>query len=184
MAYTFVCRARGFKERQGLAPAVGQVFVDTLRELGVPAELVRTGAPPAFTRHAPSLCFTSLSQCEVMVKGRKVIGRATREKGDFRLEQGFILLNNDYQELVDFLPENQSEKKNEILDRIREKCVSIMDTGKQPVPFNQLAIGLRQAAGRVFGATWKEWRPQRVDEEAIMRLVSGKYGNAEWLFRF
>ena len=44
MAYTFVSRAGGFKGKQDLSLTVGQLFVNTLRNLGVKAELVRTGA--------------------------------------------------------------------------------------------------------------------------------------------
>lgn len=82
-----------------------RLIVGSLRRLGIPAELVRTGARGADRTAGPAApCFASSARHEVLLEGRKLVGSAQRRTARGLLQQGSVLLGEGHLRLADYLP--------------------------------------------------------------------------------
>lgn len=80
---------------------VSRLIVDSLRDLGVPAELVRPGRSASLASTAA--CFASTARHEIEVNGRKLVGSAQRRTMRGLLQQGSILLGDGHLRLADYV---------------------------------------------------------------------------------
>ena len=184
LAYTFVVEQANLAERQKYSLLVGKIFVSVLQNLSVSANLVATGEPPRFAKSAPSLCFTHMATHEVMVNDKKIMGRAFREKGRYRLEQGFLLLQNDYRELPEFLPGSTLESYRQLQQEIGRKTTSLHEVLGKNIAFAALSNLLYAQAQRMILGPWTDDELTKDDEECIQGLMAQKYANEGWLHKY
>jgi lipoate-protein ligase A len=176
LAYAYVVRLDSLSERRAQAEIVGKIFVQALRRLGVAAAVVATGTSSPSLRSGPATCCASLSEHEIMVDGKKIMGRAFRDKSGYRLEQGFLLLGDNRPDLREFLPKPDPE--------MAAQAITVEATGGKKVAFEHLAALLYKEACLITGQIWQYATLTPEDEERIGQLVKDKYGNAEWLNKF
>lgn len=75
---------------------LSQGIVRGLRQLGVPAEILRTDQKP---RHSSPYCFSYPTKHEIVVSGRKLIGSAQRRWREAFLQHGSLLLKKETEHL-------------------------------------------------------------------------------------
>jgi lipoate-protein ligase A len=163
---------------------VGRVFTGVLKSIGVPAELVATGARPPSAKEVSSVCFIHLAAHEIMVHGKKIMGRATREKGPYRLEQGFLLLQNDYLALPDFLPKTGRAQSQELRCEIAGKTTSLYEILGKNIALDMLSNLLYNEIPKNIEGTWIQTELEQSDQERIRILMAQKYMDDQWLYKF
>lgn len=180
IAYTIVCAQVALPLRAALSYALGEFLIALLKELHCTAELVTTGAPPRFMKNVPSICFTHMSAMEVMVKGKKIVGRALREKNSVRLEQGFIMLGDSYMHLPRYMLHAQPEDRELMHKSMCAKTISLLDaTGKKVLEEDAKKL-FKQVALQYFPRSGTSYTLTPHDTIIIEQLISEKYGNAAW----
>ena len=92
---------------------VSRLIVDSLRHLGVPAELVRPGrgTVPA----SAAACFASTARHEIEVNGRKLVGSAQRRTQLGMLQQGSVLLGGGHVRLAEYV---RAAEREGLADRL------------------------------------------------------------------
>ena len=95
---------------------ISSVMVESLRRLGVPAELLASQRRPRWARGTTRArgdvsCFAATARHEVVLAGRKLAGSAQRRTATALLQQGSILLGPGHLRLADYL--NFSERERE-----------------------------------------------------------------------
>jgi lipoyl(octanoyl) transferase len=75
----------------GIYAVFASAFLKALKDLGLQAEM--SSKPSSIEGASKLLCFGSVSQCEVTIQGKKVIGSAQRRAECGFIQQGSILLD-------------------------------------------------------------------------------------------
>ena len=94
---------------------VSALIADSLRRLGVPADLVRPERDTAATSAAA--CFASTARHEIEVGGRKLVGSAQRRTQNGLLQQGSVLLGDGHLRLADYVRADERAGLRAILGR-------------------------------------------------------------------
>jgi lipoate-protein ligase A len=107
-------------DREAVSRVVGELLADALARVGVPADIVRTTAPPSRGAGYRS-CFASASRWEVSARGRKIVGSAQRRWPGAVLQHGSILLGPSFRRLHRYLRGADATASAELA---RATCVS------------------------------------------------------------
>jgi len=155
---------------------IGRAPLTGLAALGVRAEMEGRPRRGQGRDRRSADCFASVSWCEIVVQGRKLVGSAQRRVGDAVLQQGSILISREnYPAFREVLrrgegtvgaPGDPMTSLAEVLDRI------------PPPPKVEEAVvgGFEQALGARFEPM--AWGQE--EENAVVRLVRSRYGRSDW----
>ncbi len=98
---------------------IGEILVQALCHIGVPASLARVGDDLRRAYHTPSglSCFSSTTEYEVQAEGKKIVGSAQRRMDGKILQHGSILLGPYHRRIVEYLhvPSEQAEAMKQML---------------------------------------------------------------------
>jgi len=161
--------------------AISQCLVTGLESLGIDARLEpgRTPVPSPRGKDVTSPCFSSTSQFEITLQGRKLIGSAQRRIGDTVLQHGSLLLGPEHKQVVDLMPSGRERLKQAYADQLESHTISLQEAGSTD-DFATVAGGIRQ--GFETGLAARLLDTELTDEErrGVDSLVAAKYGTADW----
>lgn len=92
-----------------------------LRKIGIPVKLAQGKIGPG--TKSPS-CFSSTSQYELLVDGKKLVGSAQRRKNGAVLQQGSIIAGPQYLYLAELVSSNKDAVRKELLEH--STCIQNM----------------------------------------------------------
>ncbi len=160
---------------------ISACLVAGLRRLGVVAEFEPRRSPATSPRGEglTSPCFSSTTQYEVTLDGRKIIGSAQRRLGEALLQHGSLLLGPEHKRLIDLMPDRGQPLKERFRRELERHTISLAEADR-PAGFNAVARALRDGFEATLGVALDESSmtgEERVDAE---RLVATKYGTDAW----
>lgn len=140
--------------REAVAQSVGTWLCESLRRLDVPAEIVRSSAPPRAGAGYRS-CFASASRWEVAVGGRKIVGSAQRRWPQATLQHGSYLLGPGFRRLGEFLAVERRHRDEAALELARATCVA--EARGRAATWDEAAAAIADtwAAHVDVGETWR-----------------------------
>lgn len=160
---------------------ISACLVAGLRRLGVAAEFEPRRTPASSPRGEglTSPCFSSTTQYEVTLDGRKIIGSAQRRLGDVLLQHGSLLLGPEHKRLIDLMPDRSQPLKERFRRELDRHTISLAEAGRS-AEFNAVARALREGFEVTLCVALDESSltvEERVDAE---HLVATKYGTDAW----
>jgi lipoate-protein ligase A len=131
----------------------------------------------------PTICFAKAARCDLVAKGRKVVGSAqTRSRGVI-LQHGSIPLSIDLDDLLAVLPGPRDQTLEERRRKVARAAVGVAELVGRPVTFDELCGAVRLGFACALGVTLQE-APLLHEEEAwAEELATAKYAAAEWTYR-
>ena len=162
--------------------AISSCLVSGLIHLGVDARLEPGKAPVPSPRgkDITSPCFSSTSQYEITLGGRKLVGSAQRRIGEIVLQHGSLLIGPEHKQVVDLMPPGRDRLTQAYADQLETHTVSLHESGRPDLTFEDIAAGIRLGFQDVLKDDVQDI-PLTSDELAgIDDLVSKKYGTPEW----
>lgn len=159
------------RERGRMLKSIGSAFVNSAADLGLNAQLVRTGnqvgiASNSFRKGSP-LCFESASRWEVRLNGQKWIGSAQRFLPGALLQHGSILLQRSGMNVTDLLALTVSPNADNGMTFAHD----LRDI---------LEMELRRAIAREFSHRWDlNWHEMPIQFEEV-DAINDKAENVEY----
>lgn len=189
LTYAF-CISRASLRRTGTGfrstmELMGEVFRRALELLGISSERIGLGRARKGSGDVrkPRLqpCFASLSQYEVSVDGRKLVGSAQKSLPEAFLQHGSILLTPRGLEVVDLL-EGGCGDRDSLREALRKKSTSLEELLNGEVEALDLTSSLREAFvdSLDFELTDSELSPREL--AAGLELLRTKYESSRWYY--
>ncbi|MBK34252.1 MAG: octanoyltransferase [Gemmatimonadetes bacterium] len=163
---------------------ISRCLVAGVRTLGVDArfEPGRRPTPSPLGKDLATPCFSSTSQYEVILKGRKLIGSAQRRFAGATLQHGSLLIGPQHKRLVELLPKGHDRLRKAFADQLEAHTISLEEAGHE-VAFEDVASAIRSGFAAELGARLTD-RPLQTDEQrAVDQLAREKYSTDAWKFR-
>lgn len=156
---------------------IGAALVSGLRRLGLPAEM----APPRIHSQAmrTAACFDALSDYEVTVYGRKVIGSAQVRQGGALLQHGAILLEVDLDRQVGVLLPPPGMTRKELAAQLRSRLIALGEALGRSLPPEELASALRAGIEETWGVELVEGELTPAEHLRVAALRE-KYRSPAW----
>ncbi len=164
---------------------ISACLVAGVQRLGAEARLEprRQPVPSPRGEHLTSPCFSSTTQYEVTLGGRKLIGSAQRRLGDMLLQHGSLLIGPEHKQIVNLLPQNQDALQARFRRELDRHTISLQEDLGRPVSFDEVAGALRMGFQETLDIPLTE-APLSPDEAAdVERLVHEKYSTDAWNFK-
>jgi lipoate-protein ligase A len=189
MTYAFAARSTDLPVEATVRDVyrfVSSALVEGLRCLGVPAEVwpaVEGAAGRGEGTAAPGLrgspCFASVSQYEICVRGRKLVGSAQRRWPDAVLQHGSILTGPAHSVLEPYL-RDRSRVPGGLLTARTTTVGEVLARGIEP---GELSDAIRRAAEAAWGVDLVEDALAPGEERRALHLARCKYGTDDWTLR-
>jgi len=161
--------------------AISTCLVTGLQSIGVEAQLEpgRSPVPSPRGKDVTSPCFSSTSQYEITLSGRKLVGSAQRRMGRIVLQHGSILMGPEHKQVVDLIPEGRARLQTAYREQLDAHTNSLSESG-HTLSFDQVALGIRQGFVDSLGVDIVD-SPLTVEESAgVDRLIEEIYATPEW----
>lgn len=160
------------------------------RNLELDAKMVNLSSEEDKGKYAAAgsaACFDSPSWYELVVEGRKVAGSAqTRQKGVV-LQHGSILLDLDIDLLFNLLNFPNERIKERLRQAFSKKAVAINDlrrlVNRAPVSISLVEDAFQQGISEGMNISLEPSELTDYEQRETERLITEKYGNAEWNMR-
>lgn len=168
---------------QDVYRSISQCLVAGVRSLGVDArfEPGHTPVPSPRGRDLVSPCFSSTSQYEVTLGGRKLIGSAQRRFGGAILQHGSLLIGPEHKRIIDLLPPGHPRLRAAFDAQLDAHTVSLHEAG-HTLAFDDVAEGLRRGFAQTLGVELLEVPLTTDERDSVQALVDEKYGDESWTF--
>ena len=162
---------------------ISTCLVAGLRRLGVAAEFEPRRNPVSSPRGKvlTSPCFSSTTQYEVTLKGKKIIGSAQRRLGDMLLQHGSLLLGPEHKRLIDLMPDSGKVLKERFRRQLDRHTISLTEAG-QPADFNTVARALRDGFEKTLDIALVDSSLTSEEKSDAEHLIETKYGTDAWNF--
>lgn len=157
-------------------------LVAGVRRLGVEArfEPHRQSLPVPRAERLTNPCFSSTSQFEVVVEGKKLVGSAQRRMGSVLLQHGSLLIGPEHKQIVDLMPDGEEEIKAQFREELDVHTTSLGDVLGRTVSFEEVAEALWAGFDEALGVVLEEAHLSPEEAEEAERLATEKYGTEEW----
>lgn len=126
-----------------------------------------------------SFCFPAISQHEVLVGGKKVIGSAQRRFPAALLQQGSILMDFDPTGILDFLRQTErvaAAGNLEMVGSLRDALGRLPSRG-------EIETAIRDGFSAEMGIEFVEGQLRPEEFRLSVELAATRYGSADWTFR-
>ena len=165
--------------------AISECLVAGLRTLGVDAHLEPGHAPVPSPRgkDITSPCFSSTSQYEITLCGKKLVGSSQRRIGETVLQHGSLLIGPEHKQIVDLMPAGHKQLRRMYADQLDEHTISLQEAGYVDLGYEQLVDGIRQGFEDTLGADLAEISLSDDERSGIEDLVANKYATPDWNHR-
>ena len=161
--------------------AISSCLVTGLQSLGVEASLER-GRPPVPSPRGENLtspCFSSTSQFEITLQGKKLVGSAQRRIGGIVLQHGSLLMGSEHKQVVDLMPDNHARLRKTYRQQLEESTICLEEAGYE-LNFNEIASGLREGFARSLDTELLEEPLTESEVSGVHALIDAKYGTQDW----
>lgn len=162
----------------GTYRVISGCIAEGLSKIGIEAEIADEERSFQGNRLKTS-CFSSPSQYELLVEGRKICGSAqVRSRGVF-LQHGSLLVDFDpFKTCAVMLPHHHEEERQ--IEQLRRSVTSIDNHISQPVDTAMLCDVLRKGFEKVLGIRLVEQGLSPEEEELGARFLRNKYLTDTW----
>ena len=162
-------------------------MIKGLSYLGIKADLVplkekfRGNTLPSLSQNPitfKAICFSTPSQYEVQVGGKKLIGSAQVRKKGIVLQHGSLLIKLDRDKLFSVFnfPSTQVKEKS----KVGFKATSVEEIIKGKIKFSELSDVLHKGFEREFEVKLLEGKLTEFEEKISHHLSKNKYSTEEW----
>jgi lipoate-protein ligase A len=162
--------------------AVSECLVAGLRILDIDANLEpgRSPTPSPSGKDLTSPCFSSTSQYEITLGGKKLVGSAQRRMGEIVLQHGSLLIGPEHKQIVNLMPAGHDRLKSAYTQQLETHTVSLHEGGHPYIDFNTVAAGIQQGFQVTLGTELKDEPLSKHEKDGIETLVTTKYGTPDW----
>ena len=162
---------------------ISACLVAGLRLLGIAAEFEPRRTLVSSPRGAglTSPCFSTTTQYEVTLDGKKIIGSAQRRLGDMLLQHGSLLLGPEHKRLIDLMPDRGQTLKERFRRELDRHTISLAEAGR-PADFNTVVRALRDGFEKTLDVALVESSLSQEEKADAERLIATKYGTDAWNF--
>ena len=162
--------------------AVSECLVAGLQILGVDASLEpgRSPTPSPRGKDLTSPCFSSTSQYEITLGGKKLVGSAQRRMGEMVLQHGSLLIGPEHKQIVDLMPAGHDRLKSAYTQQLETQTISLHEGGHLDMDFNTVAAGIQQGFQVTLGTELKDAPLSKQEKDDTETLVTTKYGTPDW----
>ncbi|MCL4459856.1 MAG: lipoate--protein ligase family protein [Chloroflexi bacterium] len=161
---------------------ISRGIVAGLRGLGITATAESRARTPKM-RPKTSACFDSLSDYEVKVAGRKIVGSAQMRRGNVLLQHGAIPLDIDVRRMSAVLRMPSDGDRSRFEQEFRQRVISVREAAGRAVSFATVAKALKEGFEQAFGITLVSGELTEDEGELAEELRHNKYGTRDWNFR-
>jgi len=185
LTYSVVCSA----DHPDLGGSVTQAYrkisaclVSGIGRLGVRARVEPRRRPSPSPRGEGVVppCFTSTTQYEVTVNGRKLVGSAQRRRASVLLQHGSVLLGPEHRRIVDLMPLDSQARKAELASQLESRTTCLDEVLGRETTFDAAADALRRGFEEQLGVGLQESGLTPGEKAEASRLVSCRYGTDAW----
>jgi lipoate-protein ligase A len=127
-----------------------------------------------------AVCFDTASAYELTARGRKLVGSAQARRGGAILQHGSILLDVDWDALVNVFSYASDAGRERAYTKLPSRMTSLSEELGRPVTARELQAALVPAFERTFGISLMEVEPTPSEVEAARRLAAEKYAIVGW----
>jgi len=128
-----------------------------------------------------SICFSSPSQYEVQVKGKKIVGSAQVRKGGIVLQHGSLLIKLEKEKLFSIFNFPSLSIKERLKSRF--KAISLEEVLGREISFSELLEILPAGFEKEFGIRLVEGKLCKEEEEIARKLLENKYSTYTWNYQ-
>jgi len=155
--------------------------------LGITADLVplkeklKGNALPDSSKNSitfKAICFSTPSQYEVQVEGKKLIGSAQVRKKGIVLQHGSLLIKLDRDKLFSVFNFPSTQVRERVKERF--KATSVEEILKEKIEFSKLSGVLPKGFEKEFGVKLLEGKLTKFEERISNHLLKNKYSTEEW----
>jgi len=183
LTYSIIAPRAWFPEGGVLATYrfIAQGLIQGLRHLGVRECIVayRTKANRQRTPR-PTACFMAPSWYEITVGGKKLIGSAQRRLGPSLLQQGSILLDIDYDLLVEVFYQDHKADKMQLIKEAKAKITCLRALLDKDIEIGRLKQALVAGFSQAWGVQFVPDALTEGEQELAHKLYLEKYSNPDW----
>lgn len=154
---------------------ISEILQKTLIQLGLPAQLV-PGKPRGGNQNAvKAVCFSTPSQYELVVDGRKVAGSAQKRHGQTFLQHGSIPVEMDLELLAKALKTDLDDSSGSLhsvgwLNRYSNKPIAISD----------VETLLAEVFSKQLQIDWVHSEPTPAEMQEARKMSAEKFGHPDW----
>jgi lipoate-protein ligase A len=187
LTYSFCGSSRNFPELgrnvSETYQRISQALLFSLEVLGIEAQWAKPKNDKSSSGKSfyNLPCFSSFSRYEISFQGKKLIGSAQRRFGDFFLQHGSILLNNERLGVTGFLPADNSLSGGIDLE---ENSIGLEGIKGNKIELLQLIQSLREGFSRFFQRDFAEDFLTSYEQEGACRLIKEKYTKESWNYKY
>lgn len=165
--------------------AISGCLVAGLRTLCVDARLEPGHAPVPSPRgkDVTSPCFSSTSQYEITLGGKKLVGSSQRRIGETVLQHGSLLIGPEHKQIVDLMPAGHKRLQRVYADQLDEQTISLHEAGHADLGYDQLVDGIRQGFEDTLATDLVDISLSDDEQSSIEDLVAHKYATPDWNHR-
>jgi lipoate-protein ligase A len=162
--------------------SISECLVAGLTTLGVNAKLEpkRSRVPSPRGKDVTSPCFSSTSQYEITLRGKKLVGSAQRRIGEMVLQHGSLLIGPEHKQVIELMAPGHERLKTAYAEQLESRTISLEEAGHTGLLFEKLAEGIRQGFGDVLGVELSETPLTPEERIGIDTLIATKYETPDW----
>ncbi len=157
-------------------------LVDGLRSLGLEVEFEpgrqASVSPRGKTLTAP--CFSSTSQYEVTLRGRKMIGSAQRRLEGALLQHGSLLMGPQHKRIVDLLPAGREAFRDRFAIELDAHTISLEEAAGRIYAFDEVAEAIRGGFLGTMAGALEDGGLSPEERSLADDLMLGKYAADAW----
>ena len=162
--------------------SISECLVAGLTTVGVDAKLEskRSRVPSPRGKYVTSPCFSSTSQYEITLRGKKLVGSAQRRMGKMILQHGSLLIGPEHKQVIALMAPGHERLKTAYAKQLESKTISLEEAGHTGICFEKLAVGIRKGFSDVLGIELSETPLTPEERAGIDGLITNKYGTPDW----
>ncbi len=155
---------------------ISEILQKTLIQLGLPAQLV-PGKPRGGNQNTTkAVCFSTPSQYELVIDGRKVAGSAQKRHGQAFLQHGSIPIEMDLELLVKALKTESDNSSTGLLNSVGW----LNQWSDKPIAIADLEKLLAEVFAKHLQIDWIHSAPSHAEMQEARSMCAEKFNNPEW----
>ncbi len=155
---------------------ISEILQKTLVQFGLPAQLV-PGKPRGDKPNAmKAVCFSTPSQYELVIDGRKVAGSSQKRHGQTFLQHGSIPVEMDLELLSNALKVNIDDSSAGLLPTVGW----LNQWSENPIAIPDLEKLLAEVFAKQLQIDWVDSEPTSKEMQEAGRMKTEKFGHPDW----
>ena len=155
---------------------ISKVLQETLRQLGLPAQLVPGKPRDGHKNATKAVCFTAPSQYELLIDGCKVAGSAQKRHGQAFLQHGSIPIEMDLELLGKALKIGTTSATDDSLSAVGW----LNHWSETPLTIGGVETALAEVFAEQLQVEWVDSEPTVKESREAELLCAEKFACSEW----